>query len=151
MPRYKPIATNRRARFDYELTDSLIGGLVLSGHEVKSIRAGHVSLKGAFATIMAGELWVNNVHVTPYPPAKLPAGYDPTHARKVLVHAKQLAELIAHKQAGRNIVVQSVGVQGRFIKVELGVGRSKKQYDKRETIKRRQNDREARRAIKNRS
>lgn len=150
MPNYHPIARNRRATYDYEIKERLLAGVVLRGPEVKSVRAGHVSLKGAFANFHNNELWLNNVHISPYPPAH-DQPQDPDRTRKLLLHKKQIDQLNSQKQSGLQIVVCSIGLSGPYIKVELGIGHSKKRHDKRETIKRRQASREAQRSIKNRT
>lgn len=150
MADYKLLAANRRARYDYQVNDTILAGIRLSGAEVKSIRAGHIRLNGSFATFRSGELWLNNVHISPYPPAKQ-EDYQPTRARKLLVQRRQLAELARHTQAGLSIVVLSIGQSGSYIKVELGIGRGRKRYDKREHIKRREARRDAAKAIRRRS
>jgi SsrA-binding protein len=148
MRSYKPIVTNKRARFDYTINESIVAGIVLTGHEVKSLRAGNVSLKSSFVNIHNDELWLNNAHITPYPAASLPANYDPGHARKLLVHAKQLQRMALAKQAGQHIIPLSIGRQGRFVKAMIGIGPSKKRYDKRQVIKKRESEREAAAASK---
>ena len=150
MPDYKALITNRRARYDYQLDETLVAGLALAGHEVKSARAGHVNLKGAFASFRGNELWLNNVHISPYPPAGT-TDYVPTQARKLLLHRRQLDQLVAAAKSGRSIVVLSLGVSGPRLKVELGIGRGQKHYDKRESIKRRQAERDAAKALRGRS
>lgn len=150
MPEYKALISNRKANFDYALNERLLAGVVLTGQEVKSLRAGHAHLKGAFATLRGNELWLNNTHISAYPPAKS-EGYDPTRARKLLVKRNQLAELARSAQSGLSIVVLSIGVSGSYIKVELGIGRGRKRHDKREVIKQRQANREAAKVIKSRS
>lgn len=144
----KLLAKNRRATFDYSVSDKLIAGLVLSGAEVKSAKLGHVSLKGSFVTINGGEAWLNNAHFTPYNYAGNRSGLDPTRPRKLLVHQKQLKELIAAKQSGHQLVSLALLEERRLVKLELGIGTSKKRYDKRETIKRRTQEREAGRQMK---
>lgn len=148
MMSYRPIAINRRARFDYSISRSVLAGIVLLGHEAKSIRHGMVSLKNSFATFHNGEVWAHNIHVSPYPPANLPADYDPARFRKLLVHKQELSLLMAGVQAGKTMIIQSIGVQGRYIKLEVGLGTGKKLHDKRDTIRKRQDEREARRAMK---
>ena len=141
------LAKNRRASFDYELADRLTAGLVLSGAEVKSIKAGHVSLKGSFVTLRDGEAWLNNVHVTPYQPGGQSATPDPTRQRKLLLHRKQIDQLFGEKQAGQSLVPTALLLDGRLVKLELAVGKGKKRYDKRQTIKQRETDRETQRAV----
>jgi SsrA-binding protein len=127
----KIIATNRRAKYDYQIEDTLVSGVVLLGHEVKSVKAGHISLKGSYATINRGELYLINAHITPHPGA-LEAKSEPTRSRKLLVHKKQLTKIIAQKQAGLSLVPLSVGLERGFVKVELGIGRGQKKFDKRQ-------------------
>jgi SsrA-binding protein len=150
MHKYVPLATNQRARYDYEIGDRFVAGIVLHGPEVKSIRAKHVSLKGSFATFKDAELYIVNMHVSAYPPAKLANNYDPVRSRKLLLNKRQLNQISSFKQTAGSIVVLSVGLQGPYIKVELGLGRGKKQYDKRQVIMKRQLERDAKRALKGR-
>ena len=143
----KVLAKNRRASFDYELADRLTAGLVLSGAEVKSIKAGHVSLKGSFVTLRDGEAWLNNAHVTPYQPGGQKAAPDPTRQRKLLLHRKQINDLLGEKQAGLSLVPTALLLDGRLVKLELAVGKGKKRFDKRHSIKQRDTDRETQRAV----
>jgi SsrA-binding protein len=125
-------------------------GIVLLGYEVVSIRNGRVNLTGSFATIQNNELWLNNMNITPLTGSKS----DPvlqTRNRKLLIHKAELNRLVGHINNGSHLVVLSIGKSGRFIKVELGIGRSKKIYDKRQTIKRRQANREAAKVMKYRN
>lgn len=143
----KVIAKNRRASFDYSLTETLLAGVVLQGHEVKSVRGGDVSLAGSFAHIKDGELWLINCHIGPYKYAEL-SNYEPTTTRKLLVHKEQLKKLQTAKLNGMHIVPKAIGLQGRFIKLELGIGRSAKRQDKRQNIQKRDTDRDTERAFK---
>lgn len=139
---------NKRARFDYELKDSIIAGIVLTGAETKSLRMGHGHLRGAFANIKDGELWLynstinatnlNRKHLTPETESR---------GRKLLVKKKQLAELIAAKDQGLTIIPVRILTKGNFIKVEIAVGRGMKKYDKRDKIKKRDTDRDTARAM----
>lgn len=141
---------NRRARFDYELGDEIVAGIVLTGPETRAARDGHVQLKGAFVTIRNGELWLNNASFS----LKLQQRGQPsarsvdTSPRKLLASRRQIDELAAKKQAGTTIVPTKLIAAGKFIKVVIALGKGKKNYDKRETIKRREQDREAGRALK---
>jgi len=141
---------NRRARFDYELGDEIVAGIVLTGPETRAARDGHVQLKGAFVTIRNGELWLNNASFS----LKLQQRGQPsarsvdTSPRKLLASRRQIDELAAKKQAGTTIVPTKLITAGKFIKVVIALGKGKKNYDKRETIKRREQDREAGRALK---
>ncbi len=142
-------AVNKRATFDYELLERLEGGLVLAGHEVKSIKTGHVSLKGAFLTVKDGELYLTNAHIPAYQAANVPESYDEYHSRKVLVRKKQLSGLIGKsKEKGLTLVPVKIYSKHRLVKLEFAVGKGKKQFDKRETIKKREADVSIRRALR---
>jgi SsrA-binding protein len=143
----KVLDKNRRAAYDYELADRLTAGVVLSGAEVKSIKAGHVSLKGSFITLRDGEAWLNNVHVTPYQEGGQRNAPDPTRPRKLLLHRKQIDELFSHKQGGLSLVPTALLLDKRLVKVELAIAKGKKRFDKRQTIKQRETDRETQRAV----
>lgn len=121
------VTVNRRARFDYQLGDELSCGMVLSGPEVRLIRDHHVQLKGSFVTIRGGELWLNN----------LTLGADTARNIKLLATKKQIAGLEREKVAGSTIVPLKLLGGSRHIKLVIAVGRGKKKYDKRETIKKR--------------
>lgn len=142
---------NRKARFNYELLDRVEAGVVLEGREVKSIKGGKISLNEAFCRIDdKGELWLHNAHVHPYAFADN-TDYEPTRTRKLLLKKKQILGLqkkIDNKNLG--LVPTAVyTVKGR-IKVEMAIGKGKKKWDKRATVKKREQEREARRAMKNR-
>lgn len=144
----KLLAKNRRATFDYEITEHLVAGVSLTGAEVKSIKSGFASLKGSFVSIHENEAYLTNAHVTPYAHAAHKENLDPTRSRKLLLHRKQLDDLIVHKQAGLSIVPTALLLERRLVKLEIGIGRGKKRYDKRETIKRRDTNRELARQLK---
>jgi SsrA-binding protein len=135
---------NRRARFDYELGDSLMVGLELSGAEAKSLRLGHGQLSGAYVTEKNGELWLTNAQITGHSGIAIPENVQ-TRSRKVLAKRKEINGLIAAREQGNTIVPLELLTHGRYIKLKIAVGRGKKRYDKRETIKRRQQEREAKR------
>jgi SsrA-binding protein len=143
----KLLAKNRRATFDYEITERLIAGLSLTGSEVKSIKSGFASLKGSFIALRDGEAYLTNAHITPYAHAGNKADIDPTRNRKLLLHRKQLDALIAHKQSGLSVVPTAFLLNKQLVKLEIGIGRGKKRYDKRETIKRRDTARDIARSI----
>ncbi len=136
--------SNRRARYDYELGDSLVVGLELTGAEAKSLRMGHGQLRGAYVTEKDSELWLINAQVTSSRGIPLDEQTQ-TRSRKILAKRKEIDELIAARQAGNTIVPTELMTGGRYIKLRVAVGRGKKRYDKRETIKRRQQERESRR------
>lgn len=140
---------NRRARFDYELGETISAGIVLSGPEVRGARLGHVRLTGSYANMKAGELWLTNMSITIPETAQAAVGEkELTTARRLLVTKKELRAIEEAKKQGSTIVPTRLFNQGRFIKVELAIARGKKTHDKRETIKRRQQDREAKRVMK---
>ncbi len=143
----KILASNKRAKFDYDLSETIVAGVVLSGPEVKSAKAGHVSLKGSFVSINRGELYLLNTHISPYQPAQ-DANYEPTRSRKLLVHGQQLKRLIGLKQSGLSLVPTAVGLEHGLVKVEFGIGRGRKRQDKRAVIKKREADRDIARAQK---
>lgn len=147
----KPAAIlNRRARFDYELGDELIAGIVLNGPETRAARDGHVQLKGAYVAIKDNELWLNNASFS----VKLNKKGEPgartvdTTPKKLLVSRKQIDGFTAKRKEGMTIVPLRLLTEGRYIKVVIALGRGKKRYDKRETMKRRDQEREINRAIK---
>ncbi len=144
----KVLAKNRRASFDYELTEHLVAGLVLTGDEVKSLKSGFGSLKGSFISLRDNEAYLTAAHITPYSHASDKAGIDPTRNRKLLLHRRQIDSLIEHKQAGLSVVPTALLLGGSLIKIEIGIGRGKKRYDKRETMKRRDTERDIARQLK---
>ena len=142
------VARNRKAFHDYEILEKFEAGLVLTGPEVKSIRAGRVNLKDGFASLGGGELYLHNVHVSPYEAANR-YNTDPTRPRKVLLHKAQLRRLVGKAaEKGLTIVPLDIHFSRGYAKVTLGLARGKKQYDKREAIRRRDLDRELERAVK---
>jgi SsrA-binding protein len=143
------LITNRRARFDFELDETLWAGIVLTGPEVRAVRNGRVSLRGAYATIKSGELWLTNASFTlPSTTAANHENVTDTSSRKLLVKKQELLKLIAAKDRGLTIVPLNMTTNSRFIKVEIATAKGKKLYDKRETIKRRDLEREHKRMVK---
>lgn len=137
------LATNRKVKFDYEILDRLEAGLKLSGPEVKSIRSGHISLAGAFVTFRNNVPFLTNAHVPPYAFAGNHIGYDPTQPRELLLKKSEIAYLRGKLQEkGLTALPLSVYTKGRYLKLEIGVGRGKKAFDKRASIKKRELDRE---------
>lgn len=145
-----PQIINRRARFDYELSDEIVAGMVLSGKEVRAARDGHVQLKGSFVTVRQNELWLNNASFS----VKLnERGISnqktvDTSPKKLLASRRQIDEFLAKKQQGYTIVPLKMLTGGRFIKIVIALGKGKKQFDKRETIKRREQERDSRRQLR---
>lgn len=137
---------NRRARFDYELGDSLVVGLELSGAEVKSLRMGHGQLHGAYVTVKDNEIYllngtINGTHAVPMPEEQQ------TRTRKLLAKRREIDALLEAKKQGRTIVPLELLTGGRFIKLRIAVGKGKKQYDKRETMKQRDETRSIARSL----
>ncbi|MDB5177765.1 MAG: SsrA-binding protein [Candidatus Saccharibacteria bacterium] len=141
---------NRRARFDYDLGDEIVAGIALTGQEVRAARDGHIQLKGSFVTIKDDELWLNNASFSLRLNEKGNVGARSidTSPRKLLASRKQIDALAAQRQSGMSIVPIKLLTAGRFIKVVIALGKGKKNYDKRETLKRRDQDRDTKRALK---
>jgi len=139
--------TNRRARYDYELGDSLVVGLQLSGAETKALRLGHGQLRGAYVTIKDDELLLINATISPS--AGIPISEsDQTRSRKLLAKRREIKALIEAKQQGKTIVPLDMLTQGRFIKLRIAIGKGKRQYDKRQALKKRDEDRRINAALK---
>jgi SsrA-binding protein len=139
--------TNRRARHDYELGDSMVAGIELTGAETKALRMGHGQLRGAYVTVKGDELMLINATISGT--AGIPISEsDQTRARKLLAKRREITQLIEAKQQGKTIVPLEILTQGRFIKVRISMGRGKKLYDKRQTLKKREETRQADAAIK---
>lgn len=138
---------NRRARHDYELGDSLVAGLQLTGKETKSLRLGQGSLRGAYVTVKNGELYLLNALIGDTPGIQLTAD-EKTRTRKLLAKRREIDALIAAKQQGRTIVPLEILTRGRYIKLRISVGKGKKQYDKRQTLKARDEKRSMAAAMK---
>ena len=146
----KVLVFNRRARFEYELIERLLAGLVLTGSEVKSVRAGRVSLADGHVAFEKGAAYLVNVHIAPYDHAGY-ANHDPLRRRKLLLHARQLKQLAAKVvERGLTLVPLAIGIEGNWIKVEIALAKGKKLHDKREAIKQRTLDREAAAEVKSR-
>lgn len=143
------IAKNKAAFHEYAILENYEAGIVLTGAEAKSIRRGTVVLKGSFATLSGGEIFLHNMHVAPYPPAGPDASYDPTRTRKLLLTAKEIRGLIGKlKTPGLTLVPLGIYTKANKIKVHLGLGRGKRQYEKREIIKKRTIERNIREILK---
>lgn len=149
------LAYNKRANFDYIITDKFEAGVVLFGHEVKSIKTGHISLKGAFVVLRQTQdkhnhpkipdLYLINAHIPLYAKASTIKNYEPERSRKLLLHKNEIKRLIGKKkEQGLTLVPIKVYTKKHLIKLEFGIGKGKKKYDKRETIKKRENDRQIR-------
>ncbi len=142
------IAQNRRARHDYEVLARFEAGIVLTGSEIKSVRDHKVQLQGAYARIKDGEAWLIGAHIAPYANAGY-AAHDPTRDRKLLLHRKEIRRIAQMvEQKGLTLIPLSMYFKRGKAKVELGVGRGRKSYDKREAVKRREQELAAAEALK---
>jgi SsrA-binding protein len=148
----KIMARNRRAGHDYFLEERLEAGLVLVGSEIKSIRQGKVSLQDGYVEWREGELWLLNVHISPYEQSGIYGRVDPMRPRKLLMHRRQIRELRARmRERGYTVVPTMVYLKDGKAKVEVALAKGKRQYDKREAIAKRDSEREVRQAMKERS
>jgi SsrA-binding protein len=146
----KLIASNRKAYHDYSILEKLEAGIILMGTEVKSIREGRINLKDSYAIIREGEAILMNCHISPYSHGNR-ENHDPLRIRKLLLHQKEILKLIGKTQEkGLALIPLRVYLTRGRVKVELGIARGKKDYDKRETERRKEIDRETRAAIKSR-
>lgn len=149
-PATNVLARNKKARHDYTILETYEAGIVLTGTEIKSVRAGRMNLKDGFARVRNGEVWLENVHISPYEQGNQ-FNVDPLRNRKLLLKKREIKKLIGTTQnAGITLVPLRVYLKHGVAKLLLGVARGKHSYDKRETIKRRDQDRELRRVMKNR-
>ncbi|MPZ21007.1 MAG: SsrA-binding protein SmpB [Luteitalea sp.] len=143
----RPIADNRKARHDYELFETLETGIVLLGTEVKAIREGRVNLRDSFARLEDGEVYLHNAHISPYSHRGY-AAHEPLRPRKLLLHRAEIRRLIGKAvEKGFTLVPVRMYFKGGRVKVALSLARGKKTHDKRESIKRREAEREARAAM----
>jgi len=145
------VATNRKARHDYDLQETYEAGLVLTGTEVKSLRAGRVNLRDSFARVEKGEVYLYNMHISPYSHGNR-WNHEPTRTRKLLLRKDQIRKLVGKvQQQGLTLVPLEIYFNDRgYAKVELAVARGKKKWDKRETIAKREAEREVEKAVKQR-
>jgi SsrA-binding protein len=146
----KVVARNKKALHDYFVVEALEAGVVLTGPEVKSIRGGKASLAESYADVRGNEVWLHDMHVSPYDPASR-WNTDPTRPRKLLLKAKEIRKLIgASKEKGLTLVPLDLYISRGYVKVTLALARGKKLFDKRETLKRKVAEREIEKAVKNR-
>ena len=143
------LADNRKARFDYEILETLTAGIELLGLEAKSLRSHAANLEGSYVTIRGGEAYLMQASIPPYQPSNTPADYDPMRVRKLLLTKKEIRSL-ANVESGKGLTIVPLKVynKGTKVKVDLGIVRGKKKFDKRESIKERETDREIRRTLK---
>ena len=136
------VAQNKKAHYDYEITETFEAGIVLTGTEIKSVRQARINIRDGFARVRNGEVWLSNVHISPFDEGNI-WNVDPTRSRKLLLHKKQIAKIEAEiSQAGMSFVPLRVYVKDGFAKVLMGLAKGKKNYDKRETIKRKEQNRD---------
>jgi SsrA-binding protein len=144
----KVVATNKKAFHDYFIEETYEAGIVLTGTEIKSLRLGRANLKDSFARISGGEVFLHNMHISPFDQGNR-FNHEPTRARKLLLHRVEISKLIGlTKERGYALVPLKIYLKGGFAKVELALAKGKKSYDKRETIARRDADREIARALR---
>lgn len=147
----KVVASNRRARYDYQILDRFEAGLVLEGSEVKSLRAGKAQLKDSFAHIRDGEVWLVGAYIAPYDFSR-GGGHEPERTRKLLLQRRQIDRLASRlAEQGLTLVPLDIHFRAGRVKVELGLAKGKRTIDKRETIKARDQQREIDRAVRKRS
>ncbi len=146
------VAENRRARHDYHIEESIEAGIVLTGSEIKSVRAGRVNLRGSYARVVNNEVFLYEAHISPYEQSGTYFNHDPMRPRKLLLHRREIRRLIGLvRQKGLTLVPLRIYFKGRRAKVELGIARGKKLYDKREDIAKRDAQRDIERALKSRN
>ncbi|MCG6136606.1 MULTISPECIES: SsrA-binding protein SmpB [Nostocaceae] len=147
---YKVISDNRQARYLYEILETYEAGVELTGTEVKSIRAGRVNLQDGYALIRDGEAWLINVHISPYNASGQYFNHEPRRTRKLLLHRQEIRKLIGTvEQQGLTLVPLKMYLKRGWVKVSIALGKGKKLHDKRESLKRRQDQRDIQRAMKN--
>jgi len=145
---YKVAAENRKARFDFNIIEVYKAGLVLTGNEVKSIRRGQVNLQDSFGRVEREEVWIYNMHVSPYSSADQ-SKIDPIRRRKVLLQKRELVKLIGKvAEKGLTLIPLKVYFDGNWAKIDLALAKSKKKYEKRDTLRRKIAEREIERAFK---
>ena len=147
---YKVITDNRKARFLYEILETYEAGIQLMGTEVKSIRGGKINLQDGYALIRSGEVWLINVHISPYTTSSQYFNHEPRRTRKLLLHRQEIRKLIGKvEQQGLTLVPLKMYLKRGLVKVSIGLGKGKKLHDKREDVKRRDDQRDIQRAMKN--
>jgi len=145
-----PLIQNKKAYFNYEILEKMEAGIELLGFEVKSLKKGQGSLEGSHVTVRGNEVFIINMQIPPYQPANTPKDYNPIRNRRLLLTKKEISRLSGEENQKRlTIVPLSVYNKGRKIKIEIAIVHGKKKHDKRETIKKRDTEREIRRTLKN--
>lgn len=144
------IARNRKASFNYAIEETFEAGIVLTGTEVKSVRAGRVNLSDSYAMIRDGEVWLYNLHIAPYEYGTR-YNHEPTRPRKLLLNRREIDFLAGKvRQQGYSLIPLAIYIKGDWIKVQLGLGRGKRKFDKRQTIAKREAERRIQRALRGR-
>lgn len=145
----RQLAENRKARHDYFIDESFEAGMALTGSEIKSLRNGRLNLRGGYAKVVNGEIWLYDVHISPYEQSSAHFNHEPTRPRKLLLHRREISRIAGLvERQGYTLVPLRVYLKGRRAKLELGVARGKKLYDKREDIAKRAAKRDMDRALK---
>jgi SsrA-binding protein len=145
------VAVNRKARHDYHIEETYEAGLALTGSEIKSVRAGRVNLRGSYARVINEQVLLYEAHISPYEQSGIYFNHEPKRPRKLLLHRREINRIVGQvQQKGMTLVPLRVYIKGRYAKLELGLARGKKVYDKREDIAKRDAQREIDRAMKSR-
>lgn len=143
------LAENKRVRFDYEILETYETGIELRGFEVKAIKSGRVNLAGSYAVIQKNQIWLLNADIPPYQPANTPENYDPKRTRRLLLKKSEIQNLTGRTQEkGLTLVPLKIYTKNHRIKLEIGLAKSKKKADKRESLKKRATEREVGRRVK---
>ena len=146
------VADNRKARHDYDIEEVYEAGIALTGSEIKSVRAGRVNLRGSYARVVNDEVFLHEAHISPYEQSGTFFNHVPTRPRKLLLHRREISRIDGQiRQKGLTLVPLKIYFKGRIAKIELGVARGKKSYDKREDIAKRESQRVIERAMKTRN
>ena len=147
----KLVTSNRQARFEYAILETIEAGIALTGTEIKSVRAGKINLRDAYARIDAGEVWLIGMHISPYEQASEYFQHDPLRPKKLLLHRREIARMRAELgQKGLTLVPLRLYMKGPRAKIELGLGKGKKLYDKRDAMAERDAKRDVQRALRSR-
>jgi SsrA-binding protein len=143
------VAENRKARHDYHIEESYEAGIVLTGSEMKAVRAGRMNLRGSYARVVAGEVWLYDSHIAQYEQSGIYFNHEPMRPRKLLLHRREISRIVGQVERQRyTLVPLRAYFKGRRLKLELGLARGKKEYDRREDIAKRDAQREIERAVK---
>jgi len=143
------ISTNKRAYFDYQILETYEAGIQLKGFEVKAIKTGHINLAGSYAIIKNNQLWLLNADIPAYQPKNIPPGYDSKRTRRLLLKTPEIKNLVGRVQTkGLTLLPLKVYTKNRRIKIEIGLAKSRKEFDKREVIKKREAQRQIRQKLR---